>query len=83
MKLKGYADVADLKEDQRITLIGETAMKSGGEIAFVVDDEPGKADRYIKKLLTKFPQLKVVKRFLGPVKDTETVSVTRHNEPLA
>lgn len=83
MKLKGYADVADLEEDKRITLIGETAMKSGGKIAFITDSDPGKADRYIKKLLTRFPQLKVVDRFNGPVANTITVSVQRLEEPLA
>jgi len=47
--MKGYADLADLPEDERIDIIGRTA--AGGQIVgFFVDDQK-KAARYIKKLL--------------------------------
>jgi hypothetical protein len=71
-----------MTEDRRITMIGETAMK-GGKIAFCVDDLPGQADRYIEKLLTKYPQLQVVQRFKGPTPGVESVIVTRLEEPAS
>lgn len=77
-----YMDAADLEEDKRIQIIGESAM-AGGKIAFHVDDEPGKADRYIQKLLTKFPELKVKSRFMGPVDGVETVIVIKMEEPAS
>lgn len=83
MRLKGFVDAADLAEDRRITMIGETAMKTGGKIGFITDSDPGKAERYIKKLLTRFPQLTVVDRFDGPADGTVTVSVQRLKEPLS
>ena len=77
-----YMDVADLDEDRRIDIIGEHAMKKL-EVAFCVDDEPGKADRYIKKLLTKFPELKLKNRFKGPTDGVETVIVIRMEVPAS
>lgn len=74
--MKGYADLADLPEDQRITIIGQTAMK-GGVIAVCVDADPGKADRYVRKLLTRFPELEEVERFAGPVAGVVTVKVRK------
>lgn len=83
MKLKGFVDAADLAEDKRITMIGETAMKTGGKIGFVTDSDPGKAERYIKKLLTRYPQLTVIGRCDGPTEGMVTVSVQRLKEPLS
>jgi len=77
-----YADVADLEEDKRIDIIGEHAMQKL-KVAFCVDDEPGKADRYIKKLLTKFPELTLKERFLGPTPGVETVIVIKMEEPAS
>lgn len=45
--MKGYADLADLPEDERIRIIAETAATA--IVGFFVDDEE-KADRYIRKL---------------------------------
>lgn len=47
--MEGYADLADLPEDDRIAIIGKTAA-TGRVVGFFVDDD-AKADRYIKKLL--------------------------------
>lgn len=77
-----YMDVHQLEEDKRIDLIGEKAM-AGGKIGFHVDDEPGKADRYIQKLLTKFPELKVEHRFKGPTPGVETVIVIKMETPAS
>jgi hypothetical protein len=80
-----YADLGDLPEDQRIEAIGKAVMggsKSSGDkpimAAFVVEDDE-KADRYIKKLQERFPGIRVIDRFKGPVPGTISVRVA---EPL-
>lgn len=73
-----YRDIADMEEDNRIASIGLTAMeRPGKEIAFITDDEPGKPERYIEKLLKQFPSLSVVKQFKGPTPGVVSVIVTR------
>jgi hypothetical protein len=56
--IKGFADLADLPEDDRITVIGQAVM-DGNQVAVPVDEEGPdgyeKADRYVKKLLERFP----------------------------
>jgi hypothetical protein len=74
--MSGYLDLHELPEDRRITRIGQEAMK-GGVIAFCVDDDPGKADRYARKLLERFPDLEEVERFNGPVAGVVTVKVQK------
>lgn len=71
-----YKDLADKEEDERIRQIGEAAM-SGKSVAFITDDDPDKAERYILKLLSRFPRLYVVERLSGPVKGTVSVKVKR------
>jgi hypothetical protein len=78
---KYYADLADLGEDDRITAIGNSVMKapaSSGDkplmTAFIVEDH-AKADRYIEKLQGRFPGIRIIDRFDGPVKDVVTVRV--------
>jgi hypothetical protein len=58
--MKAFADLADLPEDDRIRVIGETAER-GERVGFFVDDD-AKADRYIKKLLKWYPRVEVVER---------------------
>lgn len=70
-----YADLGDFEEDQRIGTIGLAAMAHGQTVAFVTDDDPGKADRYIRKLKERFPGISVIERFNGPVAGTVTVKV--------
>jgi hypothetical protein len=79
--MKGFTDIADFDEDTRIDMIGKAAMsgkQSSGEkpliIGFVVDNHI-KADRYIKKLREKFPTIRIIDRFDGPVQNTVTVRV--------
>ncbi len=60
-----FQDIADHAEDERIRQIGEKAMRSKLSVAFVTDDEPGKADRYIAKLVERFPGIRVVGRGKG------------------
>ena len=73
-----YRDIADMEEDNRIASIGLVALeRPGKEIAFITDNEPGKAERYIEKLAQRFPSLVVVKRFDGPTPGTVSVIITR------
>ena len=58
--MKTFADLADLPEDDRIRVIGETA-ESGDRVGFFVDDD-AKADRYIRKLTKWYPRVEVVER---------------------
>ncbi len=74
-----YKDVADEPEDERIRQIGEAAM-TGKTVAFITDADPGKAERYIQKLLSRFPKLRVVKRFGGPVPGTVSVKVALRDD---
>lgn len=60
-----YQDLFNLKEDERIELIGHYVTEHNKTTAFYVEDDE-KADRYVKKLTEKFPMLEVVGRFPGP-----------------
>lgn len=69
-----YVDAGDLEEDKRIEMIGNSVMncpKSSSDkppmAAFVVEDDE-KADRYIAKLKKRFPSIRIIDRFDGPVK---------------
>lgn len=75
-----FKDIADDPEDRRITQIGEAMMDlpAGRMVAFITDaDPPEKADRYIAKLLARFPDIRVVDKVDGPVTGTVTVRLTR------
>lgn len=71
---KQYQDLANIPEDQRIEFIGEAAM-AGNATAFCVDDEPGKPERYIEKLLAKYPKIRITDQFKGPVAGVVTVKL--------
>lgn len=69
--MKGYADLYELPEDQRIRVIAEAASL-GNVVGFVVEDD-AKADRYITKL-QEYP-VRIIDRKAGPVKNTIIVRV--------
>jgi hypothetical protein len=71
-----YQDLADRPEDDRIDRIGEAVMQ-GRRVAFIVDDEPGKADRYAEKLTSRFPEVEVVAREPGFVPRTVILKAAR------
>lgn len=78
MKKPFFKDLGDLDEDARIDKIGYHVHVLGQRIAFVVDTGKGyegKGDRYIKKLLDKFPDIKVCGRVNGPTEHSETIMV--------
>ena len=72
---KAFIDLHRFQEDARIDAIGTTALKHNFKVGFVVDNEPGKPDRYIKKLLEKYPMLEVLHREAGPTPGAYTVIV--------
>lgn len=78
--MKGYSDLSSLPEDERIKVIGEAAMQ-GNQVGVPVDEEGPdgyeKADRYVKKLLERFPLLEFVSKSKGPVKDVVTFVVRK------
>ena len=43
-----FKDIADLDEDDRIRQIGEAVMRDKLTVGFITEDEPGKADRWLK-----------------------------------
>ena len=70
-----FADIADHDEDKRIEIIGHRVMAHFEQVAFITDDDEGKADRYIAKLQERFPGIRVIERGKGPVKGTVYVKV--------
>lgn len=68
-----YQDIADKTEDERIRQIGEIVMSRGAIVAFMVDDEPGNPERYIRKLLKQFPSVRITERFKGPIPHVITI----------
>ena len=70
-----YADLGDIEEDKRIETIGHYIMVHKKVVGFITDDEEGKADRYIRKLQERFPGIRFIERFNGPVKGTVTVKM--------
>lgn len=47
---QGFQDLANLSEDERIKVIAHYVVAHGLTVAVCVDDEPGKPERYAKKL---------------------------------
>ena len=74
-KPKFYADLHSLEEDRRIDMIGHRCIDHKEVVAFVTEDDPGKAERYIRKLKQKFPGIVILDRFRGPIKGAVTVKI--------
>lgn len=68
-----YKDLHDLDEDERISVIGKRAI-AGERVAFMVDDDGEKADRYCRKLREKFPRIVLSREYKGPVKGVVTIT---------
>lgn len=72
-----FEDMKHLDEDERIKKIAEILKRMPGKIVGVmVDKSPayqGKGDRWIEKIKSLVPGVRVKDRFDGPVKDTETL----------
>ena len=72
-KPEGYADLADLPEDERIEIIGRMVVERGKTVAVCVDDQPAKVARYLAKLRARFPAIVVLSQDKGPVKGVVTL----------
>lgn len=72
---EAFFDLYKLDEDKRIDLIGHMVMTHKKTVAIMVDDEPDKPERYIRKLKQKFPMITTEGPFKGPVKDVVTIKV--------
>lgn len=75
-----FVDLASIDEDKRIAAIGEAVTTNRRTVAFVVDDDPGKADRYVTKLRERFPGIAVINRIVGPVPGTVSIFVAPPDE---
>ena len=70
-----YADLASMPEDERLDLMGRFVTETGKTVSIITDDEPGKPERYIKKILKRFPHLRIVERFKGPIPGVVTLNL--------
>ena len=66
--MKGFADLADLPEAERVKIIAETAA-SGKIVGVVLERDEKKIKRYIEKI-TRDPNVVLVERGKGLTKDT-------------
>ncbi len=69
--VEGYADIADLQEDDRIKVMAATCI-AGKVISCQTDDVPGKADRYIEKM--EAAGARYIKTGPGLVRGTVSIS---------
>jgi hypothetical protein len=77
MRLPPFYDVSSLEEDRRIDLIGHGVVDHRKTIAFIVEDDGTKGDRYIQKLKEKFPLIEVIDRTPWPIANVETIRIRR------
>lgn len=73
-----FQDLHELSEDDRIFVIGNSAVNKRKVVGFVVDVVKGdhsKGDRYIRKLKQQFPSIVVTFRADGPAADMEVIKV--------
>lgn len=77
-----FVDIADQQEDDRIRTICIHATSHGKDYitGFFTDSDPGKAERYIKKLLERFPVLMVIDQTPGPVSGVVLVRVRQKTD---
>lgn len=71
--LRGFADLADLPEDERIQAIAHQVLAHGLTVAVCVDDWPGKPERYAQKL--RALGVVVLSQHKGPVANVITLKV--------
>ena len=70
---KGYADLSDLSEDERIATIAHLVRDHGLSVAVCVDDEPGKPERYAAKLQKL--GCRILEQMKGPIPNVITIKV--------
>jgi len=73
-------DLSDLLEYERITEIGKNCkahLRPGGVGVVLVDDIPGRAERYKSKIEKRFPMLEVFEIVPGPVPEVTMLRIRR------
>lgn len=74
-KMPLFVDFHRLTEDDRILVMGKMVMEQKKVACFLVDDEPGKPQRYINKLLKHFPTINIIGQWEGPTPGCVTVKI--------
>lgn len=69
-----YVDLHTETEDMSIEEIGRAAMR-GLKVAVVLDDEPGKLERYLRKLRDRYPKVRVIEQFKSPTPGVVSVII--------
>jgi hypothetical protein len=81
--MKGFADLADLPEDDRIRVIGEYVERQGPGIVtgVVVDHDAGgyKARRYCVKLTERY-KVRIIDMGPGPVARSTLIRVAQRGD---
>jgi hypothetical protein len=72
-KPEGFADLGDFQEDDRIQIIGQYVLNHGKTVGVCIDDSPGKAERYIRKMKKEFPTVIFLDQTKGPVANVVTL----------
>lgn len=75
MKKPVYADLSAHGEDVRIDAAGRAAMHHKKIVGIIVDDVPGKPERYIEKLKQRFPGITVIGQWKGPTAGAVLIKV--------
>jgi calcineurin-like phosphoesterase len=72
--MPAYIDMHSLSEDDRIHAIGTALLTATGPVAVIVDAELGseKLNRYVRKLIDRFPGVQELDRYPGPTMGAET-----------
>jgi len=74
-KPEGFVDLHALSEDERIDMIGHAVTVHGKTVGVLIDDQPGKVERYRRKLRDRFPAAVVLDQTSGPVEGVVTIRV--------
>jgi hypothetical protein len=73
-----YLEMHKFDEDSRIHAAGTAAMMAPGKkVGLITDAEPGKSERYCNKIAAKFPDVKILGVYPGPVEGTVLIAITR------
>lgn len=76
MKPTGYADLHKLPEDDRIDVMARHVRETGQTALVATDDIPGKAERYVRKLKERHPDIAILSEITpGPTKGCRSFKI--------
>lgn len=74
-----FEDMKQIAEDDRIRKLADHLTRHPGHVVTVIVDfgpaYHGKGDRYLEKLYSILPKVKLISRKAGPIKDAETLNL--------